>query len=353
MKLAISKISRLYSYGIGLLLSTLLVPQAVYAVDLSAFLIPERNRSEASYVGVKTVTLQYPEGSSLAQEFNGKNERVQFQLNGTAGEQDDTGMSALISKVNNAFVQAQSPVQISQAELSYTGVLRGEPTSTLISYKVELKPILENFVITKEGGQDIIDLEWRGIFVQDPLVVNAPDVGEIDINHPIGLLQALHATVAEKLTNTDATEVMQDPILNFKAFDTPMGSWHRLFDPVGAYGGSVELGGTEGAKALSVYSLGESSLREGAYSETEKEADVTIDGTAVNIKSTTPPPSGQITIAGYANHQENEGTEFAIVSAEAPAGAQTSTGGFPIQVLLVLGGMMGAIAIFILIKARK
>jgi LPXTG-motif cell wall-anchored protein len=32
---------------------------------------------------------------------------------------------------------------------------------------------------------------------------------------------------------------------------------------------------------------------------------------------------------------------------------QTSTGGFPIQVLLVLGGMMGAIAIFILFKARK
>ena len=38
-----------------------------------------------------------------------------------------------------------------------------------------------------------------------------------------------------------------------------MSSWHVLFDPVGTYGGSVGLNGTGGAKALSVYSLGESS----------------------------------------------------------------------------------------------
>lgn len=344
----------LSSLALTILLIAGFIFQAAFAADLSAFLVPERNRSEVSYIGVKTVTLQYLEGSSLAQELDGKSERVQFQLNGTLEEQDDdTGMNALIATVNKAFLKAQSPVQISQAELSYTGVLKGGPTNTLISYKVELKPILEKFVLSSEGGQDIVDLEWRGVLIQDPLVVKAPDVGKIDVNHPIGLLQALHPTIAQKLANTEARQVLQDPILNFQAFDAPMGSWHRLFDPVGAYGGSVELGGTEGAKALSVYSLGESSLREGAYRETEKEADVTIDGTTVKVHSTTPPPSGQITIAGYAEHQETEGTDFAIVTTEAPSGAQTSTGGFPIQVLLVLGGMMGAIAIFILFKARK
>jgi hypothetical protein len=31
----------------------------------------------------------------------------------------------------------------------------------------------------------------------------------------------------------------------------------------------------------------------------------------------------------------------------------TATGGFPLQVLLVLGGMMGAVAVFVLVKARK
>lgn len=336
---------------IAALLISSLVLQA-YAADLSASLVPQTDNAKVSYIGVKTVTIRYPEGSSLAQELNGKNERIQFELNGTTSSQDESGMSEVISAVNRAFIAAQSPVQVEQAAIIYTAVLRGGPQSTLISYRVDLQPTLERYLITTDSSGDIIDLEWRGIVVQEPLVVTAPDIGRININYPIGLLEALYPSIAEKLANSPASTVLEDPILNFDDFNAPMGSWHRLFDPVGTYGTSVGLD-TGGAKALSVYSLGESSLREGAHTETEKDADATIDGAQVNVHSTTPPPSGQITIAGYANHQENEGAEFAIVTAEAPAGAQTSTGGFPIQVLLVLGGMMGAVAIFVLLKARK
>jgi hypothetical protein len=350
----------IFSGIIAALLISGLVSQA-YAADLEANLVPQLDKAEVSYIGVKTVTLAYPTGSSLAQEFNGKNERVQFTINGTASGQD-TGMSALIDAVNRAFLQAQSPVQIEQAEITYTAILKGDAESARISYKLEIKPTMQKYLIGTDSAGDIIDLEWRGIVVQDPLVVTPKEVtaapsdlkiSEINVNHPIGLLQALHPSVAEKLANGPASEVLEDPIANFKAFDAPMSSWHRLFDPVGSYGGSVGLEGTGGAKALSVYSLGEGSLREGSYRETEKDATVTIDGSEVRAHSSTPPPSGQITIAGYANHQENQGAEFAIVTVEAPAGIQTSTGGFPIQVLLVLGGMMGAVAIFVLLKARK
>ena len=104
---------------------------------------------------------------------------------------------------------------------------------------------------------------------------------------------------------------------------------------------------------LSVYSLGESSLREGTHAPTEKQAAVSIDGANVRVESSTPPPNAQITVAGYSAVEEVNGAEFASVSPDAPEGVQTATGGFPIQVLLVLGGMMGAIAIFVLFKARK
>jgi hypothetical protein len=327
------------------------------AADLSASLVPDRDRSEASYIGVKTVTLQYPAGSSLAQQLNGKDQRVEFTLNGTAtGQSNNTGMSTVISALNRALVQAKSPVQASNASLSYIAVLKGGPTSTIISYKVDLRPTLEKFVLQRgQGGQSghLIDLEWRGIVINDPLVVNAPNIGQINVNSPIGLLQVLYPSLAQKLDNSQAKQVLDDPILNFQDFKASMDSWHRLFDPVGTYGGSVGLGGTGGAKALSVYSLGESSLREGTHSTQEKDSTATIDGVSVSVHSSTPPPSGQIQIAGYANHQQSGGAWFATVTDEAPAGAQTSSGGFPIQVLLVLGGMMGAIAVFILFKARK
>jgi hypothetical protein len=77
MKMTISKMTRWWYYtAIGMFLIILLIPKVVYAADLSAVLVPERDRAEVSYIGVKTVTLQYPAGSQLAQEFDGKNERI-------------------------------------------------------------------------------------------------------------------------------------------------------------------------------------------------------------------------------------------------------------------------------------
>ncbi len=339
---------------LAVLLISVFVTQA-YAVDLSAALNPAEDTGEASYRGARSITLEYPAGSSLAQELDGQNQRVEFSLNGTATGQNDTGMSGLIAALNRALVQADSPVQASQAVVSYSGVVRGGPTSTVLSYSIDVQPTLESIVLQGgEGNQTdhVVDLEWRGIAINEPIVVNAPDVGQININYPIGLLQALYPSLAQKFEGTQAMEILNQPILNFEEFNVPMTTWHVLFDPVGAYGGSVGLE-TGGAQALSVYSLGESSLREGAHTIEERDATATIDGAAVNVHSTTPPPSGQIQIAGYSDHRESGGTWYSIVTAEAPEGAQTSTGGFPIQVLLVLGGMMGAIAIFILFKSRK
>ena len=340
---------------LAILLISVFVTQA-YAADLSSALDPVTDSGQASFIGARTVTLEYPAGSPLAQELNGQTQRVEFSLNGTATDQNNTGMSELIAALNRAFVEAQSPVQASQAEVSYSGVVRGGPTSTVISYRIDIRPTLESIVLpTGEGEQaaQVVDLEWRGIVINEPLVVNAPDVGQININSPIGLLQALYPAVAQKFENTQARDILYQPILNLEAFNTPMSSWHFLFDPVGAYAGSVGLEGTGGANVISIYSLGESSLREGTHTIEEQEATATVDGVNVNVQATTPPPSGQIQIAGYSSAQESGGAWHAVVTAEAPEGVQTSTGGFPIQVLLVLGGMMGAIAIFILFKSRK
>ncbi len=341
-----------FSGVIAALLISSFVSQA-HAADLRALLVPTRDKVDASYIGVKIITLDYPAGSSLSQALDGQLKRISFTLNGTVGQQDETGVSPLIDSINAALLEAKSPAQATAVTVSYSAVLRGDPMRTTISYKTEIEPTLEKYVLEVQGSSQIIDLEWRGIAINDAVVLNAPELGEIDVNHPVGLLQSLYPSVADKLLNSQASEIMNDPLLNFKAFDFPMGSWHRLFDPVGAYGGVVDLQGTEGASVLSVYSYGEGSIREGAQEPEEKDASVNIDGANVAVHSTTPSPSGQITVAGYSDEQESGGTEFATVTADAPAGVQTATGGFPIQVLLILGGMMGAVAIFVLHKARK
>ncbi|MDQ3837302.1 MAG: hypothetical protein M3270_10275, partial [Thermoproteota archaeon] len=172
---------------LALVLISFLVTQ-VYAADLAVALNPATDISEGSYVGVKTVTLEYPAGSSVAQQLDGQNRRVEFSLNGTATGQENNGMGGLIAALNRAFVQADSPVQASNATVSYSAAVKGGPTSTLISYRVDLHPTLEKYVLQAgQGGQGshVVDLEWRGIAINEPLIVNAPDIGQININSPM------------------------------------------------------------------------------------------------------------------------------------------------------------------------
>ncbi|HEX2614785.1 MAG TPA: hypothetical protein VHL10_04780 [Nitrososphaera sp.] len=336
---------------IAALLITGFISQA-FAADMAARLITDLDKSNATFVGVKNLTLRYPEGSSIAQQLNGKTDRLDFTLNGTA---TDPGVASLIQETNKAFAAARSPVQATAAVVHYQAKISGGPSAASVSVKVEYHPTIEKFVLSKDAqsGGTIVDLVWRSFVINGPVIVKSPD-GDVNINQAIGVLDAKYPDLASKLSSSGVVAPLQEPVMDFSRFNTPMGNWHFLFDPVGAYGGGTITGSDYGgARALSVYSLGESSFREGTFEAQETQASGTIDGSQVSVKAQTPPPSGQLTIAGYSKLQGNQGSEFAIVTSEAPADAQTSSGGFPIQVLLVFGGMMGAIAIFILFKARK
>jgi hypothetical protein len=337
---------------IAALLVTGFISQA-YAADMAATLITDLDKSDATFVGVKNLTLRYPEGSSIAQQLNGKTDRLDFTLNATAS---DPSVASLIQETNKAFAAAKSPVQATAALVHYQAKISGGPSAASISVKVEFHPTIQKFVLSKDSqsGGTIVDLEWRSFVIKGPVTVKSPDDGDVNINQGIGVLAAKYPDLASKISNSELAAPFQEPVLDFTRFNTPMGNWHFLFDPVGAYGGGTITGSDYGgARALSVYSLGESSFREGTFEAQETQASGTMDGSAISVKAQTPPPSGQLTIAGYSKLQGNQGSEFAIVTSEAPADAQTSSGTFPIQVLLVFGGMMGAIAIFILFKARK
>src|SRR6187200_3329631 len=327
------------------------VPQA-FAAQMTAVLIPSADMSQPDFSGIKFITLKYSPGSPLSNLFNGKNEHVTFTMNGTAG-----GMSGVISAFNRSIAtQKQSPVRIDNATLSYSADILGQPDNALLSYKVDFKPTISKFVLQKNGSQGaIVDLDWRSIVVNDPLVVDAPKYGKMNVNYPIGLIQALHPNLAQAFLNSQASALMKDPLLNFQHIGIPMDRWHFLFDPTGSVAGSAGLGFKEqgGARAISIYSIGESSFREGTFTEKTSDVTATIDNSQVQVHSSTPPPSAQLQIAGFSKVQKSGNSEFAFVSTEAPAGTATATGSFPLQVLLVLGGMMGAVAVFVLVKARK
>jgi len=243
---------------------------------------------------------------------------------------------------------------IENASLKYSATVKGYPDRTQIAINTELKSVIARYVMQKAGENNqpaIVDLDWRNIVVKEPLLIYTDKYGTVDVNHPMGLVELLFPQLAGKLHDSDAKAIMDEPIMNFERFGLSMKSWHFLFDVTGKqlerYGVFREgEGGT-----VSIHSIGESSFREGTYLPVEKDVMVTLDGEHVKLHASSPPPSGQITIAGYSKVEEKDGAEFALVYPNSPDFAPEI--GFQFQVLLVLGGMMGAIAFLVLFKSRK
>jgi hypothetical protein len=342
---------------LALILAAPGIYQQAFANQLDALLLPEKNKSNADFAGVRFIDIRYSPESKLASLLNGKNERVEFNVSGTAYNSSESVVNELIQIINGALLtDNKSPTMIENATLKYVGTIKGYDERVQISYRLELRATLVNYVLLSARDDDqpaIVDLDWRNFAVSEPLFVNTNEYGIVNVNYPIGLLELLFPDLARDLLGSEAKEIMEDPILNFKRFDLPMKSWHFLFDATGKqlkrYGVFVEgEGGT-----LSIHSIGESSFREGTYLPVENDASAAIYGGTeiVKVHASTPPPSGQISIAGYSRVEEKDGAEFALVSDKSPGFLFEL--GFQIQVLLVLGGMMGAIAVFVLLKTRK
>ena len=334
----------------------ILIPTAIsqsFASQMEVFLLPVRDAADPIFTSVRFITLLYEPGSELAKVFNGKNERITFTLNSTT-----QGMKELQNTVNEAILrEKQSLIQLNNSKLEYTAQIRGDEDRAQISYKIKFAPHITNYVLPSNSTSNkALDLDWRSVVVQGPLTVTVPKYGEFDINYPIGPVKALYPEVAQKLESVEQSKKIFDtPLLDYEEIGFPMDRWHFLFDPTGSQASAAGAGYAEEgeSKVVSVFSLGESSFREGTHAAKESSISTTIDGSKVNIKSSDPPPSAQIQISGFAQIKKISNAEIAFVSPTGPSGTTTATGGFPIQVLLILGGMMGAVAILVLIKARK
>jgi hypothetical protein len=318
---------------------------------MTTSMVPDTDKADALLTAVRFITIDYDPNSPLAQQFNGKDERVTFSLNTS-----DPGMPELINSINSDIrTQKGSPVKVENATLDYTGSIKGSSDKVQLAYKIVIEGILSSIVLDRSEQGSVLDLDWRSVVVDEPLSVIAPSYGNISVNYPIGLLQVTYPEVVQGLASPQAAALMREPLFNFQDMAIPMERWHFLFDPTGSQAGAAGSGFEEvgGARVISIYSLGESSFREGTFSEKVTRASASINNTKVEIESSTPPPSGQIQISGFSRIEKSGDNELAFVTAEAPEGTVTATGGFPIQVLLILGGMMGAVAVFVLLKTRK
>lgn len=326
------------------------VAGSAQAAQIDASLIPEYDRAVGTFAGTKFLQITYLPGSAASKLFDGKSERIEFSVKGS----NASGIAELISRVNSGLLDSQSPARVSEANLTYSGVLKGDSDILTLTYRVELVQKFSGFKLNQTATDDIpMDVNWRGFVVEGPVQIVSPDHGVVNVNQPIGLLQATFPEFASALMETKASAIMNEPILDFQEIgDAKMDRWHWLFDPTRSLASTVGLlGGDVGkAKVLSVYSLGECSIREGCPPPKESDETVTVDGAQLQVHISTPQPNSQIEIAGFTSIEQAGDHQILRVRMENP---NPGVPPFTLQVLLVLGGMMGAIAVFVLLKTRN
>ncbi|MGI0016921.1 MAG: hypothetical protein ACREBU_26160, partial [Nitrososphaera sp.] len=184
-----------------------------HAAQIDASLIPEYDRAVGTFTGTKLVQISYEPGSTVSDIFNGRTERIEFSIEGTSSN----GIGELIAAVNRALLEEESPAQITGANITYSGVLKGSPDRLLLTYRVELTSTFNGFKLDQNATDRIpMDINWRGFTVDGPVAIESPELGAVNINQPIGLLEATFPEFAEKLLETEASSIMFEPILDFQ-----------------------------------------------------------------------------------------------------------------------------------------
>ncbi len=177
----------------------------------------------------------------------------------------------------------------------------------------------------------------------------------MDINHLLSMLYSLNPNFKNEInSNSSDTQILNSPLMDFSRLSTSMNDWYHLFDPAAELAetkGYGFKGEANGAKVVTIYSLGEGSIREGAHVDTVH--DVTFgNGKQYKAELTLPAPNGRIDILGYSKLASSSGQDTAIVS-QTNEGGSSYAGSFPILVLGALGGFMLVVVAIVLIKSRK
>lgn len=261
-------------------------------------------------------------------------------------------------------MKSKSPMQLADANVTYAGTIRGSYDTLTLTYRIELDSHVSGYVLSQASNDTaeaiLVDSNWRGFVVDGLVMVNTDSHGEVNVNEPVGLLQAIFPDIAQKLMNSNAetAAIMTQPILDFRDIGmVALERWHLLFDPTLSQESAKDIiKGTDigRAKVLSVYSLGECSIREGCPDPREADSIATIDGSTLNVHISTPQPNAQIEIAGYTTIERGpEGDNLEIIGVNLDNPGPDGPPMFTMQVLLALVVMMGAIAVIVLFKARK
>ena len=195
-----------------------------WATYLDITIDPDDDSSPFSISYKNTVDIRYENGGNLSDELLEK----KWVISGFA-DSSHHAVQDLKSKLNEKISSDGSRAVISNLNVTYEIKLNPRAHSSSIAYSVVFEGTLTDYVIAATSEKSLIDLGWRALSVDGPIVIDG-----IDINIPLNLIRSQEPQVFAHFVGTDAEEILSEPTINADfILEQPLTNWHFLFDPTG------------------------------------------------------------------------------------------------------------------------
>ena len=315
----------------------------VSAVEFDAQLSSTSDMAKPSFQFIRTYTIDYPDGQDMKNLLNGKNVSMTFHV-----DPSDPMKNSLIRNINSEIVGSlKSAANVSDVDITYYATLYTIGTEAHIDYKITFIPTITNYVLRKATSDSaaILDTQWRGLTVQDPMIVTIPKYGQFDLNSPADFLKTQFPDFYSKLQATNAKNLFDIPLLSSNdLMNDPISKWQHLFDPAYTLVDSNALGYKGQKIVISTYATGESNISEGLMLPTVKNSDIKLD-VDYPVSYTERSSSASIEIDGYVAVADINGIEYFGSSPQPPQGSGiNSTGNYSAQVIYSMAAFAVVIA---------
>ncbi|MDE1839831.1 MAG: hypothetical protein KGH87_07925, partial [Thaumarchaeota archaeon] len=217
-----------------------------------------------------------------------------------------------------------------------------------IDYKIIFVPTISNYVLRPATSDSaaILDTQWRGLTVQDPVLVHISNYGQFDINSPIDFIKKQLPDLYSKLQGSNAENLFEIPLMSSNdLMSDPISKWQHLFDPAYTIVDSSNLGYRGQKVVVSTYATGESNISEGTMYPIVKNSDLKSD-VDYPVSYTERASSASIQIDGYVAVTNIGGIEYFGASPQPPQGSGiSSTGNYSAQVIYSMTAFAVVIAV--------
>lgn len=341
------------------------VTKSASAVTMETVINPNGNTALLSYEELHIVTANYSTGSHLASVLGSSNKLVVSSSTNDTRKDNQQAMQNLIASINAQLRKQNSVATARSSDIKVTTEIKpASNTSTIIEQQILMNLTIDNYVIpnNQDPAHKYIDFNWRSFAVNDPLKITYVDnktkvEKSVEINMMSDAIEnaAPGFNDALKADGAGANEIafLQRPIIDFSKLSLSMDKWYVLFDAAAslreteAYGYAGEI---NGAKAVTIYSLGEGSIREGKHDDTIYNTSFGKNN-EFSLQFKIPAPNSRIDVLGYSNMHSKDGQDTAVIS-DKNEGGSSYAGNFPFVVLGGFGAIIAVIVGFVLFKAR-